>query len=282
MSTPEKQSNTEVGEECKEGFRDYGDSVAANVKECYRLGRLYQCVHYVRAMQKKHLKFDLKMSVQSVFEKLATFVDISDPDISLPNYYHGIQTAESIRKDGHPEWLQLTGLIHDLGKIMYLRGCDVDGTSMKTQWGIVGDTFVVGCSLPDTLVFPEFNESNPDSKHEEYNTKHGIYKSGCGLENVLCSWGHDEYLYQVLKHNKCPLPAEALYIIRFHSLYAHHKHNSYAHLTSDADKALLPWLKCFNKYDLYTKTDNFVLTEEIETYYSKLVNKYLNGGILVF
>ena len=31
----------------------------------------------------------------------------------------------------------MTGLIHDLGKILYLKGCDKDGTTVKEQWGIV-------------------------------------------------------------------------------------------------------------------------------------------------
>lgn len=30
-------------------------------------------------------------------------------------------------------------------------------------------------------------------------TENGIYEPGCGLDNVLLSWGHDEYLYNVLK-----------------------------------------------------------------------------------
>ena len=32
-----------------------------------------------------------------------------------------------------------------------------------------------------------------------YNTKLGIYEENCGLDNVLMSWGHDEYLYQVMQ-----------------------------------------------------------------------------------
>jgi len=31
----------------------------------------------------------------------------------------------------------------------------------------------------------------------------------------MMSWGHDEYMYQVLKHNKTTLPEEALYMIRY-------------------------------------------------------------------
>ena len=93
--------------------------------------------------------------ISDVFEKLEKFVDISDPDITLPNYFHGIQTAEGIRKDNHPEWLQLVGLIHDIGKIMYLWGCDQDGTSLSEQWGIVGDTFIVGCQLPKKILYQD-------------------------------------------------------------------------------------------------------------------------------
>ena len=54
-------------------------------------------------------------------EKLNDLVDESDPDIDLPNIVHAFQTAEQIRKD-HPdkEWFQLTGLIHDLGKVLKL------------------------------------------------------------------------------------------------------------------------------------------------------------------
>lgn len=47
-----------------------------------------------------------------------------------------------------------------------------------------------------------------------FSTKFGMYKPNCGLENVVMSWGHDEYMYQVLKHNKTTIPEEALYMIR--------------------------------------------------------------------
>ena len=49
-----------------------------------------------------------------------TLVDESDPDIDLPNIIHAFQTAEQIRAK-HPdkEWFQLTGLIHDLGKVKF-------------------------------------------------------------------------------------------------------------------------------------------------------------------
>ena len=96
-----------------------------------------------------------------------------------------------------------------------------------------------------------------------------------GQDNVLCSWGHDEYLYQVLRHNKVDLPEEAYYIIRFHSLYSYHKFGEYSYFKNAKDVEMFTWLKLFNKYDLYTKTEDFKLTKEIEEYYDNLVKKFI-------
>ena len=52
--------------------------------------------------------------------------------------------------------------------------------------------------------FPDFHRLNSD--HVYYllgdNPEIGKYKKGCGLNNVLCSFGHDEYMYQTLKRNQ--------------------------------------------------------------------------------
>ena len=81
-------------------------------------------------MWTKYLTFDLKMNIHDIFKKINQFIDISDPDITLSNYHHAIQTAEGIRGDGYPEWFQVVGLIHDIGKIMFKKGCEKDGTSL--------------------------------------------------------------------------------------------------------------------------------------------------------
>jgi inositol oxygenase len=64
-------------------------------------------------------------------------VDSSDPDMDLPNLLHMLQTAEGIRRAGHPDWFQLVGLLHDMGKIQFLWGDEGDGqkgTAMGPQW----------------------------------------------------------------------------------------------------------------------------------------------------
>ena len=71
-------------------------------------------------MKEHFLKFNQRsMTVWEAIEFLNELVDDSDPDIELPQIEHILQTAEAIRKDGHPRWFILTGLIHDLGKILY-------------------------------------------------------------------------------------------------------------------------------------------------------------------
>lgn len=127
-------------------------------------------------------------------ELLNTLVDASDPDTDATQIEHLLQTSEAMRKDGKPEWMQVTGLIHDLGKLLYFFGSD-------GQWDVVGDTFVVGCQIPtDQIVYPDTFVDNPDLTHEIYSTKYGIYEPNCGLEKLMISWGHDEYLVGVSQY----------------------------------------------------------------------------------
>lgn len=123
---------------------------------------------------------------------LNTLVDESDPDTSVGQIEHLLQTAEAIRRDGKPDWMQITGLIHDLGKLICFFGAD-------GQWDVVGDTFVVGCKYSDKIIYPETFKTNPDYFDEKLMTDCGIYEPGCGLDKVLISHGHDEYLYGICK-----------------------------------------------------------------------------------
>ena len=50
-------------------------------------------------------------------------------------------------------------------------------------------------------------------------TEYGIYEPHCGLDNVMISWGHDEYLYQVLKNHGSTIPEEGLAMIRYSKLF---------------------------------------------------------------
>ena len=64
------------------------------------------------------------MSVWAAMEKLNTLVDDADVDTSATQIEHLLQTAEAIRRDGKPEWMQVVGVVHDLGKLLYFLGSE--------------------------------------------------------------------------------------------------------------------------------------------------------------
>jgi len=250
----------------KEEFRNYVDSAReAGVREFYRLNHQFQTYEFVTEKENEFLKFDRReMSLWEAVDFLNTLVDDSDPDIELDQLQHLLQTSEAIRADGHPDWFVLTGFIHDMGKVLCLFG--------EPQWAVVGDTFPVGCAYSDKIVYPEFFKDNPDYTNETYQTKLGVYKENCGLDNVKMSWGHDEYLYQIVKDH---LPDPALYMIRYHSFYAQHKEGAYNHLMSAKDHEMFDWVRKFNPYDLYSKAPVPPDSKALRPYYEDLVAKYL-------
>mmetsp|Transcript_23457 Transcript_23457/g.21333 ORF Transcript_23457/g.21333 Transcript_23457/m.21333 type:complete len:283 (+) Transcript_23457:50-898(+) len=268
-----------------DNYRNYDNSKKQEIVENhYKLMRINQTVEFVNRMRDKYSfnnnKYRLKMSIRDAFKELEGYVDSSDPDTDLPNLIHMLQTAEGIRKDGHPDWMQLVGLLHDMGKIMYLWGISNDGqegTATGQQWALGGDTWVVGCEIPNTVVFPQFNELNKDSNNIKYTSKYGIYDPHCGLDNLLLAYGHDEYMYHMLVANKTTIPKEGLAMIRYHSFYPWHSGKSYSHLTNEEDDYLLEWILKFNKYDLYTKNDNNIddiNMDKLWPYYHSLIIKY--------
>ncbi|KAF5940795.1 hypothetical protein HYC85_021962 [Camellia sinensis] len=129
---------------------------------------------------------------------------------------------------------------------------DVGGCALCTlliNIDITGDTFPLGCAFDKSIVHHKYFEYNLDSKNSTYSTKKGIYSEGCGLDNVMISWGHDDYMYLVAKENGMTLPPATLFIIRYHSFYPLHKSGAYTHLMNEDDVENLKWLKIF-KYIL--------------------------------
>lgn len=254
-------------------FRDYDAETERKrtVEEFYKQNHIHQTVDYVKKMREEYSKLDkVIMSIWECCELLNTVVDESDPDLDEPQIEHLLQTAEAIRKDyPNEDWLHLTALIHDLGKVLVH-----PSFGELPQWAVVGDTFPVGCAFDESIVHHKYFKENPDHYNPAYNTKTGIYTEGCGLENVLISWGHDDYMYLVAKENGTTLPPVALFIVRYHSFYALHKSGAYTHLLNDEDRENLKWLNIFNKYDLYSKSKVRVDVEKVKPYYLSLINKY--------
>nr|XP_020737663.1 inositol oxygenase isoform X2 [Odocoileus virginianus texanus] len=235
----------------KDSFRNYTSGpLLDRVFATYKLMHTWQTVDFVR---RKHAQFGgfsyKRMTVMEAVDMLDGLVDESDPDVDFPNSFHAFQTAEGIRK-AHPDkdWFHLVGLLHDLGKVLALAG--------EPQWAVVGDTFPVGCRPQASVVFRDCTfQDNPDLQDPLYSTELGMYQPHCGLENVLMSWGHDEYMYRMMKFNKFAWGAG-----RLGGLHG-------------------PPSLCRSKFDLYTKSSSLPDVAALRPYYQALVDKYCPGAL---
>jgi inositol oxygenase len=125
-------------------------------------------------------------------------------------------------------------------------------------------------------VYHEAFAANADFHDPELQSQYGIYSPECGLDNVLMSWGHDEYLYHVVKDY---LPAPALYMIRYHSCYPIHREQEYGYLMNDHDRRMFAWVNDFNQYDLYTKRSERMNVPALKPFYEELIAEYFPAKI---
>ncbi|KAF3491115.1 inositol oxygenase 1 [Arthroderma uncinatum] len=257
----------------KTQFRNY-EVACEKVKQFYLEQHKKQTVAFnLKVRNDFRSRTHTELTVWEAIETLNTLIDESDPDTSLSQIEHLLQAAEAMRRDGKPRWMQLTGLIHDLGKLLYFFGA-------QGQWDVVGDTFPVGCAFDDRIIYSaESFRKNPDYGHEIYGTKYGIYAPACGLDNVMLSWGHDEYLYRVVK-SQSTLPTEALAMIRYHSFYPWHSEGAYSYLMDEKDKHMLEAVRAFNPYDLYSKNDEIPDTKELKPYYLDLIDEFFPQRVI--
>ncbi|KAK0426558.1 hypothetical protein QR680_009771 [Steinernema hermaphroditum] len=262
----------------KKDFRVYDatstDPIQIRVREHYRKQHRFQTVDFVRQMHKKWLGFShASLTVMECLDLLNNLVDESDPDVDDANLVHAYQTAESLRA-AYPEkpWLHLAGLVHDLGKVMSCWG--------EEQWAVTGDTYPVGCRPVDSIVYGlESFKENEDLQHEVYSSRNGMYEEGCGVENLLMTWSHDEYLYRVLVNHGTTLPDDALYAIRFHSFYPYHNSREYTQFETARDRQLLPAILELNSCDLYSKSEERPDIEALRPYYQSLIDQYIPGVV---
>jgi len=258
-------------------FRKYPMDPNSSIYQHYYNKNTQQTLEFILAKEQEyHTRCKFPLVITEALNLLNTYQDPSDPDTDQDNLLHAYQTAERIRQDyPNEEWLQITGLIHDVGKILF-------STQFKQpDWCVVGDIFPVGCQFSEQCVYSEFFKVNPDNhKYDQL----GIYSLHCGLDNLHMTWGHDYYLYKVLIDNKDrhSLPDLALRIIRYHSFYPLHHQGAYSYFLNQEqdDLNLLLWLQKFSTYDLYSKKDPLLVTNDIKSYYHNLLTKYFHEELL--
>lgn len=260
-----------------QGLREYGAATPDRVARHYAAMHAGQTVDWVDSMRRR---FDVsggrcseEMTIAEAAERFR-YVDEADPDFEADNLLHCYQTGEACRRElPDLEWMHLVGFLHDLGKAPLER-------AGLPQWSIGGDIFPVGCAFDPANVYPDAFANNPDAGDPRYATPLGIYEAGCGFENVVFAYGHDQYLYDVLSnHPECRIPADGLYVVRFHSFYAWHQQGGYGHLASVRDRELLPLLRAFQRCDLYSKVGSLPDPDALLPYYEGLAARYCPGAL---
>jgi inositol oxygenase len=200
--------------------------------------------------------WDRLMSLRSVNDE-------SDADLEgMTQLGHALQTANSLAEAGLGEDWVVTGLVHDLGKILIEHG--------ESQEFVVGDVFPIGCRYSPRIIRYEYLAQNPDWSNPAYQSPTGIYDAGCGLDNVVFSYGHDEYLYQVLKEH---LPRAFAWTIQYHSFQS--IAGDYLHLFSEEDRRLREsHMKVFARHDLYTKDPQRVEAARLAEYEALITRRF--------
>jgi inositol oxygenase len=215
-----------------------------------------QTLERARALRERYRARILgRATVAERFDSLSQICDESDSDLEgMSQLGHALQTANALRRDGRSEdWIVL-GLVHDLGKILLEFG-------EKPEF-VVGDIHPLGCAFSPRIRHAEYLELNSDSRNPLYQTRCGIYEEGCGLDAVTFAYGHDEYLYWILKEH---LPYDVAWAIRYHSFQS--VAEDYLHLFDGRDRELRESrMKLFARYDLYTKDPSVATAEHLDEY----------------
>ncbi len=214
-----------------------------DVRDFYRRHNRDQTLERARALRERYAARVLgRATVRERFDALAGIRDASDDALEgMSQLGHALQTADAMRRDGLGEDWILLGLVHDLGKILLS-----DGLAPEF---VVGDIHPLGCAFSPNIRHAEGLEQNPDSNEPAYRSRCGIYDVGCGLERVEFAFGHDQYLYDVLRDH---VPQPVAWTIRHHSFQS--VAEDYRHLFDARDAELrASHMQVFARYDLYTK-----------------------------
>jgi inositol oxygenase len=74
------------------------------------------------------------------------------------------------------------------------------------------------------------------------------------------------------------LPEAGMAMIRYHSFYPWHSGGSYKQLLKKEDGRYMDWIRDFNQYDLYTKSNKTYTLDEVRQHYEPIAHKYLGEG----
>lgn len=265
----------------------------------YRRQWQTQCVRYVEKMRARYLPcHSRRMTLRQALDAVRAIP--ADPWSAAEASHRAIsvrtlclRTAEHFRAAGHPDWIQLLALLYGLGKAGQRDDDDDCGTY---DWTVCSRSRVVGCPVPNQVVYANYQVLDPDGGNTLYNSSAtGMYEQHCGLDNVLLSWTGPEYLYYMLRQNLVGIPDDALKMLRLASLSVWHSTASldrttlaYAVICSDDDFALQSLVSDFDRalHEARTKSPRGpeLTGDECDSlwsaYYADVAAKYNCAGLL--
>ena len=68
-------------------------------------------------------------------------------------------------------------------------------------------------------------------------------------------------------------------MLRYHSFYPWHREEEYGHLLNAQDRAMLPWVRRFNPYDLYTKSHTKHDAKALRPFYEELIDEFFPAKV---
>ena len=295
------------------------------LRQHYKWMWMTQSLHYVRRMKAKYLHIDQRISLCCPPPPRLSLRDaldraqriLADPflynnnnistDISFPSSLRALAfgSAECVRSQGHPDWVQLVALLYYLGRVRVLLDLDdvtddEANTTAQYDWAMASRARVLGCPVPERVVFGEFQTLRPkDDENEKCiaGGSTGIYEPHCGLNVVELTWTGPEYMYHMLQRNGIAIPSEGLAMLRLASLSDWHTGSgtstgAYADLESTSDAEVKPFVAEFDRL-LCAVARQHLITLEKElsaadcdtlwtTHYADVAAKYNVDGPLLW
>ena len=166
-----------------------------------------------------------RVRVWDLVERQAQCVDPTDRKLFLASQgVHVLQMLDGMDRDGTTDRdLVLAALIHDVGKLLLLTGED-PANVVCTNWPI------------------------------------GEYDDGCGLDQCIFQWNHDELGYQRFKDH---VPDHIAWLVRYHSIDTEQT----VHLMDARDRAYNEqYLTAFRRYDQGTKSPYAIPVRRLAEY----------------
>jgi len=219
----------------KDEFRNYAEPARPTVREFYRINHTNQTYEFVLRKKKEFLPLNRKkMSTWDAMEFLNTLVDDSDPDTDLSQLQHLLQTSEAIRADGHPDWFVLTGLLHDLGKVLCLFG--------EAQWAVVGTHSPWDARTRTRSSILSTSCTTRISAILRFKPGAASTTKDAGWRTSTCPGARRVYLWRC----KGLLAGRGVVHAPVSFFYAAHREGAYEYLMNDHDKKMFEWVKKFN------------------------------------